>query len=166
MASSAAMSRSTAAAEKWRRIIDEQVVSGQTMAQYCRQRGIPASSLFFWRRRLKRAAGATAFVEAKLPACSPEFSAYDVSSASIEILCAKGRRIGLRKGFDPNVLREAVQALEGLRPVCPLVSTRISIASARIASAALSSLGPAIFSHCDGIPCIRRVTPSAETTSL
>ena len=63
--------RSIAAEVKWRRIIGEQSSSGQTVAEFCRQRGLTDSSFFIWRRRLKLregagAQGASAFVEARL----------------------------------------------------------------------------------------------------
>jgi hypothetical protein len=102
------MSRSAAAVEKWQRIVDTQESSGQTVAEYCRQRGIAASSLFFWRRRLQPRSGAAAFVEAQVTA-GTEGGETD----AIEIICGQ-RRIAVHAGFDPDVLREAIKVLEGL----------------------------------------------------
>jgi transposase-like protein len=103
------MNRSTSAAEKWRGIVVEQASSKQTVAEYCRQRGIAASSLFAWKRRLKRVAGAAAFVEATL---KPAEGVRDEPQAGIEIVCASGRRVTVRKGFDPEALKQVIATLE------------------------------------------------------
>jgi transposase-like protein len=60
--------KSISAEARWRQISQEQVDSGQTVAQFCRSRGIAESSLFAWKRRLRHSPGApgSAFVEAKL----------------------------------------------------------------------------------------------------
>ena len=121
------MSRSTAALEKWRGIVDEQTSSGQTVAEYCRRRGIAASSLFAWKRRLTRAAGKAAptFVEAKVRSedrvgderggeAFPSDASGGAASASIEIHLLGQRRILVRPGFDSAALAEVVKMLETL----------------------------------------------------
>ena len=102
------MNRSTAAAEKWRGIIDEQNRSGQTVMEFCRQRGIAASSLFAWKRRLRGSASSVtpAFVEAAVN--------DEVDGEAIEIVCSGGRRIVVRGGFDSQVLRQVINVIEGL----------------------------------------------------
>ena len=89
----------------------------QTVEEYCRQRGIAASSLFAWKRRLRRAAESTAsvvtastFVEAKV---RPEDCVGDESQACIEIHLPGQRRIIVRRGFDPAALKQVVTVLEG-----------------------------------------------------
>ena len=52
-----------AAREKWRQIILSQRGSGQTVAAYCRARGIGQASFFAWKRRLGAAPGTREFVE-------------------------------------------------------------------------------------------------------
>jgi hypothetical protein len=103
------MSRSTAAEWKWRGIVDEQTSTRQTVAEYCRRRGIAASSLFYWRRRLRSARGAAVFVEAGVISEPSDSSGAD----AIQIICGQ-RRIAVHAGFDPDVLREAIKVLEGL----------------------------------------------------
>jgi transposase len=119
------MSRSALAAERWREIVKEQTCSKQTVAEYCRQRGIAASSLFAWKRRLKRAAGgvapamaASTFVEAKVKSDDrvgdePGGEGFP-SESCIEIRCVGERRIMVRKGFDPEALKQVVAVLETL----------------------------------------------------
>ena len=105
--------RSISAEARWRRIIQEQVDSGQTVAEFCRNRGTAASSLFAWKRRLKRNAGASVFVEARL---RPGDDVVNESrrAGSIEIHLGRQRRLVVQAGFDPAMLNEVVRALEGL----------------------------------------------------
>jgi hypothetical protein len=85
-----------------------------TVKAFCAARGIAASSLFAWRRRLASVISPSTteptFVEVSTPACSSPHP----SSASIELeLRAGGRRVLiLRRGFDPALLRDALAALE------------------------------------------------------
>jgi transposase-like protein len=104
----------TSAREKWQRIIQQQRASGLSVAAYCRQNHVPASSLFAWKRRL-RAGGvspAPAFVEAvvRTPVHPPS------SSDMMEIRLRGGRRVRVRGGgsFDRQLLIELVAALEAL----------------------------------------------------
>ena len=39
-------------ASRWRKVLKDQRVSGLPISVFCRQRGIPQSALFAWRRRL------------------------------------------------------------------------------------------------------------------
>jgi transposase-like protein len=104
---------------RWRAVVDAQRASGMTVKAFCAARGIAASSLFAWRRRLASAISPSTteptFVEVSTPACSsPPCSSPHPSSASIELeLRAGGRRVLiLRRGFDPALLRDALAALE------------------------------------------------------
>jgi transposase-like protein len=104
------MSRSGSAREKWTRIIREQRASGLSVAAFCAERGIPASSLFAWRRRLAGAGDATpsgsAFVEAKVR------GAQDSRDGGVTIELACGRRVTVTRGFDRQLLLEVLDALE------------------------------------------------------
>ena len=108
--------KSISAETKWRRIIQEQVDSGQTVAQFCRSSGIASSSLFAWKRRLTRRVGALAFVEATLQrgdeASVAGSRSCGESRPGIEIHLRRERRIVVRPGFDQAMLSEVVRALE------------------------------------------------------
>ena len=117
------MSRSTEAAERWRGIVAEQAASGLGVGEFCRRRGLPASSLFAWRRRLTVAAGpAAAFVEARVQAGghgdddggSGDGGGGPVDAAGVEIICHGGRRVVVRPGFDRRLLLDVIRVLEGL----------------------------------------------------
>ena len=115
------MSRSSEAAGKWRGIVAEQAASGQTVAEFCRRRGLAASSLFAWRRRLTLSAGppAAAFVEARTAAEShgdvDGGGGGPADAGGVEIVCGGGgRRVVVRPGFDRRLLLDVIGALEGL----------------------------------------------------
>jgi|GEM_PF-6353483 len=56
---------------KWRKVVFEQARSGQSVAAFCRERGVCAPQFFTWRKRLRQAEAAE-FVELKLAAAAPE----------------------------------------------------------------------------------------------
>jgi hypothetical protein len=109
------MSRSESAQVKWRRIIGEQRSSGQTVAAFCRQRSVPQSSLFMWKRRLgskpRRAFPPASFVAVK---AIKEKAVGDCAGRPMELCLGHDRRLVVRRGFDRQLLLEVVAALEGL----------------------------------------------------
>jgi hypothetical protein len=111
------------AAERWRKLIDQQRESGLPVSAYCRERGLSAASMFCWRRRLSQSAATFKPVKvvsvAKRPARDvgeqPE-DAIELPAASFVELCLRGgRRLILRRGFDRQLLLDVISALE-LRP--------------------------------------------------
>ena len=102
--------------EKWGQIIESQRASGQTAAAWCRDHHVAQASFFAWKRRLRTTAPAAEFVEIHAASETPPSRVDGVQdlSAAIEVCCRGGRRLLLRSGFDRALLREAVQALEGL----------------------------------------------------
>ena len=104
------MSRTSSTAEsRWREVLQRQRASGLSVASFSRRHGLSAASLYAWRRRLS-AGAAPAFVEAKVvePAQLP------AAAGVIEVCLRGGRRVRVAGGFDPELLRELVAALEGL----------------------------------------------------
>ena len=118
------------ARDRWRAIIDEQARSGLGVAAFCRQKAIPTSSFYGWRQKLcgtapSSVAGSTeqrrnAFVPVKVTAAGargPELALAAPAShrdEPLELCLPGGRRLLLRSGFDPALLRQAVLALESL----------------------------------------------------
>src|SRR4051794_3342979 len=41
--------------EKWRAIVSEQIASGQSVAAFCKERGVTSSQVFAWKKRLREA---------------------------------------------------------------------------------------------------------------
>jgi hypothetical protein len=96
---------------KWRELIAEQGRSGQSVAAFCRERGLCAPHFFAWKKRLSLAEMGQ-FVEVQvlpsgetaLPATSP--------SQAIEIRLNAGRSVFVEPGFDAHHLRAVLAALE------------------------------------------------------
>jgi len=88
--------------DKWRELAAAQEGSGQTVAAFCRERGISRPQFFCWKRRLREAADG-GFIELK---------AAVVAAAPIELRLRNGRSLWLRPGFDAGLLRQVLAALE------------------------------------------------------
>jgi len=98
------------AAARWRKLLEDHRASGLPISVFCRERGIPASSLFAWRRRLSSGAGI--FKPVKLLSKAPAGGAD--GDGAIELCLRGGRHLLVRRGFDAELLGELVEAMEGL----------------------------------------------------
>ncbi|WP_165253315.1 IS66 family insertion sequence element accessory protein TnpA [Paludisphaera soli] len=132
------MARTTEKAAYWAEIIRRYRQSGLTQPQFCRENNVSFHSLRWWlhQPRAKRAMEALhdaahrkARPEPQVPA-RPEVARFlpvrvvetpadrdperplAVSSLPIQVLLGDGRRIAVGPGFDPDVLRRVVAALE------------------------------------------------------
>ena len=89
--------------DQWRRIIRDQQASGLSVAAFCRRAGVPQSSLYAWKRRLRHV---TDFVEVQLPASTA------LDSSALELRLSGDRHVIVRPGFDRRTLLELVSTLE------------------------------------------------------
>jgi hypothetical protein len=101
--------RSKQAWAKWRKVVSEQAGSGQSVAAYCRERGVCAPLFFAWKKRLSEAEAAQ-FVEVKVTAAARETRA--VPGAAIEVRLKNERRLLVGPGFDANHLRALLAVVE------------------------------------------------------
>lgn len=95
--------------ERWQGLIAEQQESGLGVAEFCRERSIPVSSFYGWRRKLagrERAPGG--FVAVKVAAGAPARS-----PGVLEVRLRGGRRLRVRGPLDRDVLVELIGLLEG-----------------------------------------------------
>ena len=92
---------------KWVDLVSEQERSGQSVAAFCRERGVSAPQFFAWKKRLSQA-GTGQFVAVRVvePAQAP------VPSRAIEIRLISGHSVIVEAGFDAGHLRAVVAALE------------------------------------------------------
>jgi len=98
---------SSAGEQRWREIVERQRASGSTVATFCRDHHIAASSFFAWKRKL--GGPRAAFVEAAVVGTPP------ASPVWIEVRLRNGRRVRVgRRGFDRGLLAEVVAALEAI----------------------------------------------------
>ena|ERR1700722_11633651 len=113
------------AREKWRRIIDAQMITGLTVAAYCRQHELSKGSFYAWKHRLGSAAVGFVEVTAAPPDTAHDGNAGSKASAAgggamvgrgcgIEICLRGGRGLLARRGFDGDLLVELIQILERL----------------------------------------------------
>jgi small ligand-binding sensory domain FIST len=95
---------------KWRGLIAEQSGCGQSVAVFCRDRGLTTGQFFAWKQRLRRAAEEQ-FVEVQVERTAAQ-ETRTIRGSAIEVHLAEGRRIFVEPGFDAEHLRAVVAALE------------------------------------------------------
>lgn len=97
---------------KWRGVASEQVASGQSVAVFCRERGIREWQLYEWKKRLRREEEAQ-FLAVELQ-CSEAVvkSAPLVPNKAIEVRLAKRYSLMVESGFDAMHLRALLSILE------------------------------------------------------
>ena len=91
---------------KWRGLISEQSQSGQTVAAFCRDRGIRDSQFYDWKKRIRKA-DAAKFVAVEVTAAREA-----VPSKPIEIRLSKGRSLFVEAGFNAGHLHALLAVLE------------------------------------------------------
>lgn len=97
---------------KWRAIVSEQIASGQSVAAFCKERGVTSSQLFAWKKRLREAEKAQ-FVEVQVRPAEPLFDVVNRQQArAIEVKLYRGRSIVVEPGFDADHLRALLAVLE------------------------------------------------------
>jgi hypothetical protein len=109
---------------KWSRVIDQQRSSGLPVSVFCRERSLPVSSYYGWRRKLSGGPPDRGFIEARVvgeaavegkKAGVGNASAWNSSGVRIDL--AGGRQILVTRGFDRLLLLEVIQVLEGVAPM-------------------------------------------------
>ena len=100
---------------KWRKLVSEQVRSGQSVAAFCQERRLCAPHFFAWKKRLREVARprqrqgneAAEFVEVKLvPAAST------AGDSRVEVRLRNGRSLLVGAGFDAQHLRALLAVVE------------------------------------------------------
>ncbi len=94
----------------WQRHVDDWRASGLSAPAFAARHHLDPRSLYSWSSRLRRSSVSAplSFLPVLTAASEPS-----LSSAPIEILLSHQRRILIRPGFDPTLLRLVVEALEG-----------------------------------------------------
>ena len=104
--------KSKSLAVYWRAQIALCESSGQSIAQYCRDKGLSVSSYHWWKRVLKQ--------RSKSQDANPLFTEVlltvpgDSAEALIEVALGEQRRIRVWPGFDRETLARVVQVLESM----------------------------------------------------
>ena len=96
---------------KWRGLVSEQSQSGQTVAAFCRERGIRDSQFYDWKKRIREGEAAK-FVEVKVKESSEQRKPAPERYPAIEVRLNNGRSLLVEPGFDASHLRALLAVLE------------------------------------------------------
>ena len=100
---------------KWRRHVQAQAASGQSVRSYCIGRGLQEHGFYWWRRELTRRDAAKSSASSSAP---PAFVPVMVSglpartSGRIEIVLQDGRRVRVTGPVDRQMLGDVLAVLE------------------------------------------------------
>ena len=97
---------------KWQSLVSEQEESGQSVAAFCRARGLSESLFYYWKKRLRE--GATPpFVEVQV--AEPQLGSRHcrcAAGATIEVRLRNGRSLIVAPEFDASHLRALLAVVE------------------------------------------------------
>jgi len=103
--------RGTEAEARWRGLVSEQMGSGKSVAAFCRERGVPASQMFSWKKRF-REAETEKFVEVSVKPVMEAAAAPATRGSAIEVRLKGGRSLVVEPGFNVHHLRALLTVLE------------------------------------------------------
>ncbi len=98
---------------KWRGLVAEQNQSGQSIAAFCRERGLKSGQFFAWKKKLREAEAAKFVAVDAAP--DPEWKrvpAREMQGGAIEVRLARGRSLVVEPGFDAHHLHALLSVLE------------------------------------------------------
>ena len=99
--------------QRWQQLITQQQHSGATVERFCRKHRIGQSTFYAWRKRLQDDPQ-TAFVElvdSQGFDQSPAETAGPATISTIELRLPCGVMVTLHEQFNPDMLRQIVEAL-------------------------------------------------------
>lgn len=93
---------------EWRERIAEQMRSGLSVKEFCKERGLTECSFYAWRKRLRKQAEPVRFALVEREAGARQES---VREAHLELVLASGARLRIGAGVDSTTLRTVLEAL-------------------------------------------------------
>ena len=94
----------TSPRDQWRERLAEQVRSGLSIKQFCKDRGIPEHAFYGWRRRLRD-------TEPVRFALVDRAGGPHVAEGNMELTLLTGERLRIGTGVDAATLRTVLEAL-------------------------------------------------------
>lgn len=94
--------------EQWRERIGEQVRSGLSVKEFCKEQGLTECSFYSWRKRLAEQQEPVRFALVDREAM---VVADSVREARLELVLASGARLRIGGGVDGTTLRTVLEAL-------------------------------------------------------
>ncbi|UCF21495.1 MAG: hypothetical protein JSU87_08955 [Gemmatimonadota bacterium] len=107
--------RRSARAVEMRKVLHEQEQSGLGVAAFARQRGIPVSTLRWWRSMRRQGKAANGRRRGRPPGLVEVIGSGRVerAGAGFEVTLGSGRRVWVPMRFDVEALRALIRTLEG-----------------------------------------------------
>jgi hypothetical protein len=97
---------------KWRGLVSEQVASGQSVAVFCRDRGLRDWQFYEWKKRLREAEAAKFVAVEVAQTAETKWPAAVAHSGAIEVWLCRGRSLMVEPGFDAHHLLTLLSVLE------------------------------------------------------
>ncbi len=98
--------------QKWQQRVEQWKKSGQTAAVFAAEHGLKAGTLLWWSSALRRSHGHASELGFARLVASDDTPSAPSESAPLDIVLASGRIVRVRKGFDPDLLRDLLSVLE------------------------------------------------------
>ena len=96
---------------KWQELVLEQSRSDQSVAVYCRERGLRQWQFYEWKKRL-RDSDASKFVEVAVKPPTEIVQQPRQQGSAIEVRLRSGHSVVVERGFDASHLRALLMVLE------------------------------------------------------
>jgi len=106
--------RKTEAWAKWRGLVAEQDLSGQSVAAFCGERGLTSGQFFSWKKRLREAESPKFVALQVAPPAEAKWPAPARLSRGIEVRLGGGRSLVVEPGFDAAHLRALLAVVDTL----------------------------------------------------
>lgn len=103
--------RDLALERQWRKHVERQRRSGESVREYCRAQGLHESAFYFWRRTIAerdREKSRAAFVPVVVQGAAGD------SSSAIDIHLGRGRRVRVRSGCSRELLTVVLGVMDNL----------------------------------------------------
>jgi hypothetical protein len=106
----------TEKARHWQEVLRAQEASGLSQAAFCRERGISAGTLAWWKRQLRRPGPAKRRMRRRTKETGAGFIeiglGHVATPVGYEILLSRGRAVRVPGGFDARELSRLIAAVE------------------------------------------------------
>ena len=99
--------------ELWQQRVEEFESSGQAATVWCREHGLKAHQLRYWRRKFNQSSSSTPASDNNLQWQPIEIAQHEASASKIEIRVGKAT-IEAKSGFNKKLLQDLVEALTEL----------------------------------------------------
>lgn len=96
---------------KWRKLVEQQSRSGQSVAAFCRERGLCAPHFFAWKKKLNQTPAA-GFVTVTVAAVTAPEPPTRIEERAIEVHLPRERSLRVWPGFQPGHLEAVLAVLE------------------------------------------------------